>query len=371
MRKNRVLLVLALTLTLLFGIAAGALPKATDQIGTVTVHEWGTFTSIAGEDGSAMLWQAYGGPTDLPCFVDRFNFIKGAYFGTVRMETPVLYFYASRESKANVRVLFPKGVISEWYPSAARKDKMIEWRDVRITPDAAAEFPVESSPSHYYAARHTDASPLQAKGQQEKFLFYRGVGSFPLPISAMSTKDGAVVLKNDGPYPINGVVHFENRHGTVRYSLAGNLEKQMTLNSSKLHAGLADLEKDLRAMLISHGLYEKEAQAMIDTWRDSWFEEGTRVFYLVPQNIVDSVLPLNVEPAPAQTVRVFVGRMEIITDAIKEDVAKAVADNDRGTLEKYGRFLQPIVSRIHAKSPLIDSISESYFSRTASCSRGE
>src|SRR5438093_8059280 len=98
--------------------AAFALPKALDPPG-LNVHEWGTFTSVAGENGTAMTWQPFGGPTDLPCFVHRFRNVKYALAGTVRMETPVLYFYASREATASVKVRFPKGVITEWYPSAA------------------------------------------------------------------------------------------------------------------------------------------------------------------------------------------------------------------------------------------------------------
>src|SRR5205823_97019 len=93
-----------------------ALPNAMDAPG-FGVHEWGTFTSVAGENGTAITWRPFGDPTDLPCFVDRSRFVdqvrnvKGSLMGTVRMETPVLYFYASREATANVKVRFPKGVI--------------------------------------------------------------------------------------------------------------------------------------------------------------------------------------------------------------------------------------------------------------------
>src|SRR5581483_2120765 len=38
-----------------------------------TVHEWGTFTTVAGEDGRAVDWLPLGGPTDLPCFVEHFQ----------------------------------------------------------------------------------------------------------------------------------------------------------------------------------------------------------------------------------------------------------------------------------------------------------
>src|SRR5262245_15020282 len=88
---------------LLFCVVAtfAALPKAADEI-RMTVHEWGTFTSVGGENGDAIAWRTYGGSADLPCFVHRFGAFKGGLFGTVRMETPVLYFYGSSESVADV-----------------------------------------------------------------------------------------------------------------------------------------------------------------------------------------------------------------------------------------------------------------------------
>ena len=41
----------------------------TAQPAGLTVHEWGTFTSVAGEDGSAIDWDALGCKDDLPRFV--------------------------------------------------------------------------------------------------------------------------------------------------------------------------------------------------------------------------------------------------------------------------------------------------------------
>jgi hypothetical protein len=35
--------------------------------------------------------------------------------------------------------------------------------------------------------------------------------------------------------------------------------------------------------LVEFGLYRKEAEPMVETWRDSWFEEGIRLFYIVPR----------------------------------------------------------------------------------------
>ena len=66
-------------------------------------------------------------------------------------------------------------------------------------------------------------------------------------------------------------------------------------------------------------------------------------------------------------VRVFVGRMEIITPSIEEDVQQAIATNDRRTLEKYGRFLETIAKRIGARSTLLDNIYSAYLSRGSGC----
>src|SRR5215467_6717338 len=90
---SSVLVVVAMT-TVVF-------PKTTDRR-DLTVHEWGTFTSIAGEDGYAMPWRTYGGTEDLPCFVYTFGGFKFQIPGTVRMETPVVYFYGSRDLVADV-----------------------------------------------------------------------------------------------------------------------------------------------------------------------------------------------------------------------------------------------------------------------------
>ena len=80
---------------------------------------------------------------------------------------------------------------------------------------------------------------------------------------------------------------------------------------------------------------------MVETWRDSWFEDGARLFYLLPQATSDAILPLKIEPRPATVTRVFVGRMEIVTPEIQTEVARAIRMNDRQTLRKYGRFLEP------------------------------
>ena len=57
---------LATTFALVVVIAfAPALSRAQGQ--GLDVHEWGTFTSIAGKDGLTADWLLLSGPNDLPC----------------------------------------------------------------------------------------------------------------------------------------------------------------------------------------------------------------------------------------------------------------------------------------------------------------
>ena len=355
----RILAVVAMLGTALLGARVqGAIHSDPDGL---TVHEWGTFTSIAGPDGQAVEWRPLTGPSDLPCFVTALNpnSIKanqGGLFGikaTVRMETPVLYFYSPTEQTVRASVSFPRGIISEWYPQATispgasipgtgNSFGRIQWDDVRVMPGAKERFAIDSQASHYYAARNTDAAPLQAGGQQEKFLFYRGLGSFPIPVAATFDHDGNVLLKQNGQGEVNTVILFERRAGRVGYRVVHAEGHDVAIPRPELSATVESLQRELRDVLIEQGLYAREAAAMVDTWRDSWFEEGARLFYLVPRASVDAVLPLRIEPRPDSVTRVFVGRLEMVTPEIASAVAGALRTSDQSVLRKYGRFLEPI-----------------------------
>jgi hypothetical protein len=398
------------------------------QANSLTVHEWGTFTSVAGADGSAIDWDALGCKDDLPQFVNAAGYrgFKWRLDGTVRMETPVIYFYSPREVTARVKVFFPKGVITEWYPngdnaiyeskglmdrmealgelgsgSGAGKSQIysddtvykteslvqpypagldpllvrlskslngidtslhhvmgsIAWSDLKVLPGSAADFPMESVPSRYYAARGTDAAPIAVGDQHEKFLFYRGVGRFQVPLWARVLDDGKVAVENRGAETVPVVFLFENRGGRLGYRNVGALppvtlmEAAATLDRSSLDGSFSQLRFDLENALIRNGLYLREAQAMVETWRDSWFEEGTRLIYIVPRHAIDAILPLQVEPAALQTERVFVGRIELITPETKRSVEEALSKGDWPTVERYARFVEPILARISAEGP--------------------
>ena len=99
-------------------------------------------------------------------------------------------------------------------------------------------------------------------------------------------------------------------------------------------------------MLTEAGLYPKEARAMVETWRDSWFEEGMRVLYLVPRETIDALLPLSITPAPQEIARVFVGRVELLSPAMRETIGRAIAGRDTAALQRYGRFLNAFIDQM-------------------------
>lgn len=335
-------------------------------LASLVVHEWGTFTSIAGRDGAALEWRPLTEVSDLPGFVYGLGglpgglrqrndpAVKSAMPATVRMETPVLYFYADHEMSVSVKVDFPKGKVTEWYPQARLVNGGIDWGQFLVMPGADVKLPVEEKKSHYYPARNTDASLIRVCGvngeQVEKFLFYRGVGTFELPLK-VALDGNRVRAEGAGP-----IILFENRGGRIGYRIGepGMIERPaLGMDIRKLHG-------ELERMLVGQGLYEKEARAMIETWRDQWFEEGLRAFYILPRKTTDEILPVTIEPTPKELVRVLVGRVEIITPETESAILKLIHDSGAptfrqreeatGALRKYGRFAEPTLRQTLAKT---------------------
>ena len=99
---------------------------------------------------------------------------------------------------------------------------------------------------------------------------------------------------------------------------------------------------------------------MVATWRDSWFEEGLRVFYVVPRALTDKTLPLYIDPKPASLVRVLVGRTEVITPEMEQAIQRQLEPlNDAApdlhsvtmqVIRSHGRFAEPILKEMMEKT---------------------
>jgi len=354
MRKSRGLLASSLVLASLGH--AGAPP--------VVVHEWGTFTSVAGEDGRPVAWRALAQPWELPSFVYRDDAatlpsvttrpgcIKATLRGLVRLETPVAYVYAPEPTRLSFRVDFRDGRLTEWYPAAALRPGRLTWGDVEVLPGSPATLPTDGSESHYYAARVPAAAPLRVPSEAgqdtESFLFYRGVGQWELPL--LATLAGERLHLTALVANLGRVLVFEAREGRAAWR-AVDLGNGSTRAPRPSSGDVEGARSALLSLLVENGLFAEEAEAMLRTWDDSWFEEGLRVFFVLPPSMVDAVLPLRIRPAPAELRRVFVGRLEVLTpERVQwaEERLTAVGAGAPGeeALHTLGRFAEPLLLRI-------------------------
>ena len=377
------------------------LPQDDDYV----VHEWGTFTSFSGSDGVALDFRPLV-DNDLPSFVlDRQKqaFVnerrdlayrrgrsdKGFIISKQRMETPVTYFYTDRERIVDVTVEFPRGLLTEFFPPvrqfapAYKKDQpeplensWLRWGKVRLLPAAQAIDPktgidphirkiAPGEDAHYGYARETDSAhvqitdPAMMSTYREKFLFYRGVGNFDLPVTLKASGDGRFVLTHSGKTPLRYafLVQVGADGQTIRFArydqIAGAVDMTLPSGTSTLDS----LAEDLVGALISDGLYEKEARSMVKTWKSSWFgEPGTRVLYSLPQADTDALLPLRLDPAPKEIVRVMIGRLEALTPEQERTVAGLVAqlgatdpilrESAAREIRRLGRFAEPALARV-------------------------
>ncbi len=396
----------------------------------LVAHEWGTFTSVQVADGTLLDWKPLE-TSKLPGFVydwthPGLNRVftgngygglgKGSIIARQRMETPVIYFYSDKEQTVDVTVLFPRGLITEWFPQARQVgpsivppgrgivavdsglralgvsprftlassfenenvgSSMIRWKDVEVLPtsrhaEIATKLPTDDSGSHYFAARDTDAAFVHADSfsrtnlwpELEKFLFYRGVGNFPTPLRVTMKSDDAVTVTNTGTEPLTHlfVLGVKGKAGNFVYidELPPGTERTIPLmpqNQLLPRAVLdAELGGELAESLVKEGLYPREAAAMVNTWKDSWFEEeGLRVLYVLPRAWTDRTLPMEMHPMPAELTRVMVGRAEVLSRATEQqltlDIDKAkqgdavAAHEARQILKGLGRFAPPAFYR--------------------------
>jgi hypothetical protein len=373
-------------------------------------HEWGTFTSFQGSDGVVLDWRPLE-TSELPKFVYELasrpviqcesgrkilSSSKYAIAAPQRLETPVLYFYPRKEMVVDVSVRFPDGLISEWFPqvrdfapslagdvkSVPVKDGYLRWGKIRLFPEQehpelAKLIPEQTDEGkNYFAARETDAAYVRVgavigeeKFDHEKFLFYRGLGNFALPLEIKSGDNGTATLRNTGQDSIARLFILCVEDGGAPFisiqDLKAGEERKISLPTVKharvslLRADLsvAGLKKQMEQTLMAQGLYQREAAAMVKTWSDSWFTEpGLRVFYLLPQSWTDRVLPLTLDPKPLDIKRIMVGRAELMTPEMEQALARNVGDlasadfdtreKANAAIRKMGRFAEPALKRV-------------------------
>ncbi len=185
-----------------------------------------------------------------------------------------------------------------------------------------------------------------ADGAAEKFLFYRGVGNFALPVKYILPDDRTLRIENVSDAAIPAVFIFNHpQWDKVNFTMLGPLAAGETRSVELANPTTSTnwehgVYMAMRAELVKAGLFPKEADAMLQTWWRSYFERpGLRAFWIVPEQFTSTVLPLTVEPPPQQQTRVLVGRSELLKPSFERDLVGQFTQADQNPWQTDQYFL--------------------------------
>ncbi|MCB9263297.1 MAG: T9SS type A sorting domain-containing protein [Flavobacteriales bacterium] len=334
----------------------------------LTVHEWGTFTARYDHLSRPYLNVHKTVDEPVPAFVYHLDFDSTYYNGypgyektqyyfrgflkiddlvsSIKMETPVLYFYCSKGvENLGVSVKFKTGSISEFYPKPVKQEDTSLFRsnvgfnsqeqtvlsfrkyngfaswniDVLpprdITPLSHSD---DSVPNMWLAPRKTNSNLIKSNGEVEKYIFYRGLGGFDNPVIPRYTDQGNLLVTNNTDSIPYALVYEKTKEGKIYIWGVKSLPQNKSIFFERSTFAITEAEwnekyrKQFVNYLVDAGLYEDEALAMLNTWDASYFgKSGLKIFWIVPRNFTDTILPIEFSKPVANLERVMIGRTEI------------------------------------------------------------
>jgi len=251
------------------------------------LHEWGVFSSGYDCSNSTVL-------TESPPVLYAYK--------------PVIYFH-SLENKTNVEVEIESIKNVTAIPNATIGENKFLW-NVTIIKDWIQD---EASSDYEYGPY-----------KYHKYLFYEGEIDYSPNIAANVTTDGEYVtfyVKNLEDYSLSNLYftyanYIDDEVWFYRGLTYIQIEKLESNEEKSITVELEDYKTydvdNLTQSLIEKGLTEKEAKEMVDYWERFWFGGGNtepafaRLFYIIPQEIYDELLPISISPEPDEIKRVGV-----------------------------------------------------------------
>jgi hypothetical protein len=367
------------------GVTAALLSgRAVHRSPPLIVHEWGTITTRHAPNGTPQgRLNRISASEELPPFVHRYepaptrdspekSLVKttltpGRPDVTMRLETPVLYFYPPAGSPSlppfDVTVRFRGGVVNEFYPNAEPSvvvdverinAKMragvippawtgdvldnyvvgrLLWRSISLKDTVAV---ARTSSNVWLAPRRVRSTGVvSGSGESERYLFYRGVAHLDAlvqtELTAAEVRLRAPQRLQWMPNPTMTISHLwlvdirpdhsaafrEHQPITIAKGSTSQELASISLFSARDYGAdkLTALRREMKRSLMEAGLYEDEAEAMLQTWKASYFEApGLRIFYIVPDEWLGYFLPVHVS-VPHELKRVLVGRIDLLRGA--------------------------------------------------------
>ncbi|MEI6234209.1 MAG: hypothetical protein WCT04_14245 [Planctomycetota bacterium] len=326
-----------------------------------------------------------------------------------------------KESRVDVSVKFNGGYLTQFFPIAtsiptdakglneiitSKTQGALTWKNLLIgtnveppkTPSAIWNAPRKVEAASVLAQPATITSNVydnaiqkvvpQTISQSDKYLFYRGVGHLDAPLRVFRNNDQlsfapqAELVKttlktNQIPKAIwlvdiaeTGKIAWrkqvlkmpenaleENEQPAVMGTVSALFSATDYKDEATREGAQGGLKQDLKTALMQDGMFDDEAQALLNTWDESYFKSpGLRVFFMVPQAWTDKVLPLDIrsELPQAPIKRAMVGRIELITPAQRELAAQIIqfgpySQKGRQCYLQLGRFRNVILMDVKNK----------------------
>ena len=240
------------------------------------VHEWGVF--VKGYD----------------CDIVS---VLGRSPELIYVKKPVIYFH-DLDNRTSVEVEISSIKNASTIPDAEIKNDRIIW-NVNVENDTI----------------------FLSNGTEYPYLFYEGEINYPTKVMADITVIGDNVtfhVKNNENYTITDIYmvygyptdKMDFIYRGLTYVRIDELDGGEEVNITTHLKNDTSYETDeLLTSLIEKGLTKKEAQELINYWKDWWFYPTnlgtyTRLIYTIPQSVYDQLLPMTVIPKPSSTVRV-------------------------------------------------------------------
>jgi hypothetical protein len=200
----------------------------------------------------------------------------------------------------------------------------VRWESLLVTPEKPgaaklADVPADRRFAWWEHLRRVPSSYVTNRGETERFLYYDGPTLARVPVR-VKLKDGTLVTTH--PVPAEWPMATEDdrltigqgglRHDALYVEVGGKGAEAAPVavgNNSVVGQKLPKLKADapgqLLAMLIKAGLTKEEAQGLLDSWHEEFFQaKGRRLLLFLAAGEYAELCPMQIMPKPTESVRV-------------------------------------------------------------------
>lgn len=362
---------IALLLALFSSVASAAEKAEAPVVKDFAVHEWGVFrvhndVELANADMRA-IWEG------LPKFVYgqvSARRLPQHWKNAEAVDRPVLFFHAPQAMAVELRIDFPTGIPAVWWPgteapawrngelvggeNGKKVFKYLQWR-LHLKDAPFKELrevglkPVDDG--HWVKTlRAVAADDVFARVgeerfgyEREKFVYYDGLLPRGDWVQIKIEKDKANVTSR-AEHPVYDLTVVDRRTpDRIRVARLAKLDgkaKDTALKFEEIDAEAwpAVSKKALTSQLTTAGLNADEAGSLVTLWDEELFQtEGVTLYYRLPQEEYERLLPLKLTPRPEKCVRVGLVVHPHCEPDLAERVAGLVADLEAKEFIKRGQ----------------------------------